>query len=87
MLAPLMSRCIMCGCKYSWRWMRPWAIPTHMLNRIVQSKNKTCFICRSANTKMLTIINHKVLRLSHMHDMQTIKISSRFLWHGNLPWP
>ncbi len=61
MLAPLMSRCIMCGCKYSWRWMRPWTIPTQMLNRIVQSKNKTFFICWSTNTKMLTIINHKVL--------------------------
>ncbi len=61
MLAPLMSRCIMCGCKYSWRWMRPWAIPTHMLNRIVQFKNKTFFICWPANTKMLTMINHKVL--------------------------
>jgi hypothetical protein len=21
-----------------------------------------------------------------MHDMQTVKISSKFLWHGNLPW-
>jgi hypothetical protein len=41
--------------------MRPWAIPTHMLNRVVQSKNKTFFICWSANTKILTMINHKVL--------------------------
>jgi len=52
-----------------------------MLNRIVQSKNRTFFMWQSANTIMLTMINHKIFDY-HLTLAQR-KWKEHWLMHGD----